>query len=533
MMILFLVRSLMSYNASTNTYTFDAFHPFKHDGPAAHPYPRPHMESIQPRPIPVHPAAANSFQTEPIPFPSRSYSATWRRHVTPFPKHSHAAPLGHMSARDNCRRNIWKNSFFWFGGTPRVIVTDPELIKDVFNKVYDFPKPDTNPLIKLLVNGLAGHDGEKWSKHRRIINPAFHLEKLKIMVPIFFKSCNDMINKWEKMLSSNGSCEIDVWPFLQNMASDVISRAAFGSSYEEGIRIFELQKEQLKLTMEIIMTVYIPGWRFLPTPVNRRMKEIHREIKTSLKDIINKKEKALKAGETAKDDLLGILLESNYKEIEEHGKKKNNGMSLEDVIDECKLFYFAGQETTSVLLVWTMVLLSKHSHWQARAREEVFQVFGSQKPHLDGLNRLKIVTMILYEVLRLYPPVLGLTRNTGKDMKLGDLNLPEGVQIYLPIVLVHHDVGLWGDNAKEFDPERFSEGVFKATNGKASFFPFGWGPRICIGQNFSLLEAKMALSLILQHFSFELSPAYTHAPMVMATLHPQYGAHIILRKVKI
>ncbi|MED6186925.1 hypothetical protein PIB30_071377, partial [Stylosanthes scabra] len=120
------------------------------------------------------------------------------------------------------------------------------------------------------------------------------------------------------------------------------------------------------------------------------MKEIYRLIRISLTDMINKREKELKAGETSKNDLLGTLLESNHKEIEKHGNKKNIGMNLEDVIDECKLFYFAGQETTSALLVWTMVLLSKHSYWQERAREEVLQVFGTQKPHFDGLNSLKI-----------------------------------------------------------------------------------------------------------------------------------------------
>nr|BAL45206.1 cytochrome P450 monooxygenase [Glycyrrhiza uralensis] len=426
-----------------------------------------------------------------------------------------------------------KNSFIWFGPIPRVTLTDPEQIKDVLNKIYDFPKSDGDRLVKLLATGLVSYEGEKWSKHRRIINPAFNLEKLKIMLPIFFQSCNDLITKWEGMLSSDGSCEMDIWPFLQNLASDVIARAAFGSSYEEGRRIFQLQKEQVEHTMSVLVKVYIPGWRFLPTTTHRRMKKIDREIKASLKEMINKRERALKAGEATKNNLLDILLESNHKEVEEHGNNRNVGMSLEDVIEECKLFYFAGQETTSGLLVWTMVLLSRYPDWQARAREEVLQVFGNKKPDFDGLSHLKIVTMILYEVLRLYPPVIALARTVHKDVKLGNRTLPAGVQLYLPIVLFHHDRELWGDDAEVFNPERFSEGVLKATNGKVSFFPFGWGPRICVGQNFSLLEAKMAVSMILQHFSFELSPAYAHAPTTVITLRPQYGAHIILRKVEI
>ncbi|KAK7244048.1 hypothetical protein RIF29_38866 [Crotalaria pallida] len=154
-----------------------------------------------------------------------------------------------------------KNFFIWFGPIPRVTINDPELIKDVFNKIDIFPKPALNPLVELLVTGLTTYEGEKWSKHRRIINPAFNLEKIKVMLPIFFISCNDLINEWEGMLSSDGTCEMDVWPFLQNLACDIISRTAFGSSYEEGKRIFNLQKEQAEVIMKVIHKSFIPGWR--------------------------------------------------------------------------------------------------------------------------------------------------------------------------------------------------------------------------------------------------------------------------------
>jgi cytochrome P450 len=125
------------------------------------------------------------------------------------------------------------------------------------------------------------------------------------------------------------------------------------------------------------------------------MNEVNNDIKSSLKDIINKREKALKEGESTKNDLLSILLESNQKEIEENESNKNVGMSIEDVIEECKLFYFAGQETTSVLLVWTMILLSRYPDWQTRARDEVLNLFGSKKPDFDGLNNLKIVSITI------------------------------------------------------------------------------------------------------------------------------------------
>lgn len=132
------------------------------------------------------------------------------------------------------------------------------------------------------------------------------------------------------------------------------------------------------------------------------MKKISKEVHSSVLNIIMKRVEAMKAGEPSNDDLLGILLDSNFKEIENdngNNSNKNCGMSFEEVIEECKLFYFAGQETTAVLLVWTLLLLSKHPEWQMRARDEVLQIFGNSEPDFDALNHLKVVSFLHNEFI--------------------------------------------------------------------------------------------------------------------------------------
>ncbi|CAL8100689.1 unnamed protein product [Prunus armeniaca] len=425
---------------------------------------------------------------------------------------------------DQMVQNYGKVSLGWFETRPRLIVAEPELIKLILaDKSGHMTKPPLNPLVNLLQLGVATLEGDQWAKRRRLITPAFHLEKLKGMVPAFVTSCSGLINRWENLIGVQGSYEVDVAPEFQNLAGDVIARTAFGSSFEEGKKIFELQKKQAVLVLEAYYGFYFPGLRFIPTKKNKMRYNLDNEIKAILRGMISRKEQAMENGEVCSNDLLGLLLQCKEQE--------QNSMTIEDVIEECKLFYFAGQETTANWLTWTMIVLSMHPSWQEKAREEVLRVCGKETPDLGSINRLKIVSMILNEVLRLYPPVTVLYRHTQKKTNIGGLSIPAGVEFVLLILFLQYDPKYWGEQVEEFNPERFAEGVSKASKDEFAFYPFGWGPRICLGQTFAVIEAKMALAMILQHFSFELSPSYTHAPIVGITLQPQHGAPIILHRI--
>ncbi|MFS7959615.1 putative secologanin synthase [Helianthus anomalus] len=230
-----------------------------------------------------------------------------------------------------------EKSFIWLGPTPRMYIRDPELIKEILLRPDEFQKPHPEPFRDSIVRGLLVTEGDKWIKHRKIINPAFNLQNLKIMFSAIRLSCSDMIHKWELLTAGSGPTEVDVWPYIDNLAGDVISRTAFGSSYEEGQKIFRIQKEQIDLIFQMLFILHLPGRRFIPTQANKKFNENIKELRSVLMGIINKRKRAIDIGEDKHEDLLGILLESNKKEIEEHGV----GMSMEDVIEECKLFYVA------------------------------------------------------------------------------------------------------------------------------------------------------------------------------------------------
>lgn len=422
-----------------------------------------------------------------------------------------------------------ENFVYWFGPVPRIVIPQPELIRELlFCKSCQYDKPEPTPQLRQLSgDGLANSRGEKWARQRRLISPAFHAEALKSMVPVVVACAANLFDKWDQSISS-GVQEIEVLEEFRNLTADVIARTAFGSSYIEGKHIFNLQTEQAILVAESFRKFIIPGYRFLPTRSNLKGRRLDREIQRSLRQIITNRKNNATAGKVENPygkDLLGLMMTANNDEV-----KKHLSMSFQDMIDECKTFFVAGHETTSILLAWTVILLAMHTDWQELARNEVLSLCNNAPPNAEVLSRLKTVNMVLHEVLRLYPPLPLMVRRTCKTMKLGNLTLPKGTEITIPIAAVHHDKELWGEDAKEFNPQRFCEGVSKAVKYPMAFMPFGLGPRICVGMNFSTVEAKVVLAMLLQRFSFVLSPAYTHAPAQNFTIRPQHGAQLVMHK---
>ncbi|KAG6536512.1 cytochrome P450 714B3-like [Zingiber officinale] len=371
----------------------------------------------------------------------------------------------------------------------------------------------------LFGQGILKSSGEVWARQRKILAPEFFSDKVKGMVDLMVDSASSLLASWEETLrGQGGSVEIEVEEELRCYSADVISRTCFGSDYVQGKDIFlKLRELQENVSASNIFSEMF-GLRFLPTKQAREARRLNEEIKSLItKTVVRQRE--VDGGEQKQQNLLQAIIRS-----------AGSDEASSFVVDNCKNIYFAGHETTAVTASWCLMLLALHPEWQARARAEAVELCRRGLLDATSLHKIKILTMVIQETLRLYPPGAFVARETLQDMDFGGIHIPKGVNIFIPVSTLHHDPTIWGSDVLEFKPERFSGGILKACRLPQTYLPFGLGPRTCLGQHFAMVELKVILSLLLVKFSFTLSPNYRHSPILRLIVVPEFGMQLLLKK---
>ncbi|XP_050226703.1 cytokinin hydroxylase [Mercurialis annua] len=417
-----------------------------------------------------------------------------------------------------------KRFIYWHGIEPRMCLTETELIKELMTKYST--KAGKSWLQQqgskhFIGRGLLMANGDNWYHQRHIVAPAFMGDRLKSYAVHMVECTKGMLESLQNAVNS-GQTEFEIGEHMTRLTADIISRTEFGCSYEKGKQIFHLLTELQRHCAQASRHLCFPGSRFFPSKYNREIKSLKMEVEELLMEIIQSRKDCVEIGRSSSygNDLLGMLLN-------EMQNKRENGFSLnfQLIMDECKTFFFAGHETTALLLTWTVMLLASNPTWQQRVRDEVLQVCNGQTPSIDHLPKLTLLNMVINESLRLYPPATVLPRMAFEDIKLGDLHIPKGLSIWIPVLAIHHSEELWGKDANEFNPDRFASKTFAPGR---HFMPFAAGPRNCIGQTFAMMEAKIILAMLISKFSFNIADTYRHAPVIVLTIKPKYGVQVCL-----
>ncbi|CAM0907623.1 unnamed protein product [Alopecurus aequalis] len=427
----------------------------------------------------------------------------------------------------------WRNKYgpvftYSVGNMVFLHATDPAVVRDVCLSVSpdDLGKSSYMKITHrpLFGDGILKSNGGAWARQRKLIAPEFFPDKIKGMVDLMAGSAEALVRAWEDRVGGSGeggALDLKVDDDIRAYSADVISRSCFGSSYLKGKKIFAMIRELQKTVARPNLLAEMTGMRFLPTRSSWAAWWLNRRVRRLILDVVRE---SGAAGDEDAGNLLTAMLRSVEAEADGGG---GGGAPTDDfVVDNCKNIYFAGYETTAVTAAWCLMLLALHPEWQRRVRDEAQEAPGAA-PDFQSLQKMKQLTMVIQETLRLYPAGSVVSRQALREITLGGVRVPGGVNIYVPVSTVHLDTALWGPGAREFDPERFA-----ARPQLHSYLPFGAGARTCLGQAFAMAELKVLLSLVLSRFEVALSPAYHHSPALRLVVEPEHGVRVVLKRVR-
>ena len=359
---------------------------------------------------------------------------------------------------------------------------------------------------QLFGNGLLTAEGEFWRRQRRLCQPSFHRERIESYAQWMVSCTERMLEGWREGESRNLQAD------LRQLTLEIVAKALF--DIEIGNKAREIGRA-LNAVMEFNSRgrILMPLVRFLPTPRNVGYQLGVRRLDGIVWAMI--RERLSRKGEG--NDLLSSLLSAR--------SESGNEMDLKQVRDEVMTLLLAGHETTALAVCWSFYLLARHPEVERKLLEELQTVVGERSPAGADVPKLSYAAQVLKESLRLYPPAYAIARVAARDCDIGGYRVPRGASVVMSPWVTHHD-GRFFNNPDVFDPERWTE-EFAHGLPKFAYFPFGGGPRVCIGTGFATMEATLLMVTILQRFHLQMESPHEVVPLPAITLRPKGGMNVV------
>ncbi len=367
--------------------------------------------------------------------------------------------------------------------------------------------------LRFLGQGLLTSEGDYWRRQRRLAQPAFHRQRISAYG-------RTMVESAEKMLDASwrdGETR-EIQEDMSRLTLEIVSATLFGASVTEKL------EEEVGDALGVVMERFTGGILFkvperIPTPANLRFRRAIRRLEEIIYGIIRERRRS-PAGDAG--DLLSMLLATR-------DEGSGEGMTDKQLRDEVLTIFLAGHETTALNLSWTWHLLAGHPAIAEKLHDELRETLGGRAPGMDDIPGLRYADAIVRESMRLYPPVWGFGREALEDCEIGGFHVPRGTQVVVSQWIMHRDERYF-EEPETFRPERWLDG---STDGlpKYAYFPFGGGPRLCIGQSFAKMEAVLLLATISQRFELRHAPGREIVePLPSLTLRPKNGLRMVLKE---
>jgi cytochrome P450 len=396
-------------------------------------------------------------------------------------------------------------------GMPFYMFNHPDHIEEITRRQHRSFKKDyfIESLRPLLGNGLLTSEGEAWRRQRAMAQPAFQAKQIQQYAATMVDFTERMLSTWKPDQSA------DLHHEMMRLTARIVTKTLFDADVND-------DEGSIGKDLEIAMAFYAnpramwPAWRYVPTPTNLRFTKTLKHLNAIIYELIAARRATGTAGRT---DLLSRLLEA----ADEDGNK----MSDTELRDQLMTLFLAGHETTALTLTFTFYLLAQDAAAEAKLHAELDRVLGDRPPTTDDVAKLTFAEWVIKESMRLYPPAWTIGREALEDCEIGDYQIRKGTQVLMSQWVVHRDPRFWNEPDR-FNPDRWGEEATKNLP-RCAYFPFGDGPRICIGSSFAMMEAILLLATIGQRYRLELVKGQELHLVPSVTMRPRDGIQMIPR----